>query len=258
MIALLRRPWLRILIADDEAGARHKVKLFLEAHEDCECVAEAENGRVAVAKIVEMRPDLVFLDINMPYLDGFEVVAQLPQDYQPMVIFATAYSDRAIQAFEVCAVDYLLKPFDRRRFDAALERARQRWPQRDQAYGRVLQALASLTEKSKYPGQILVQGESSVKVVATDTIDYVESAGNYAVLHASDQDHVVRQTIRHLESLLNPGQFCRIHRQYLVRVAVIAEIQPYHKGDMLVVLRSGKSLKMSRRYKDNLMSRMIR
>ena len=248
---------MRVLVADDEVGARKKIRRFLEAHQDCECVAEAGNGHAATRQIAELQPDLVFLDINMPHLDGFEVLAQLPAGCQPMIVFATAYSDRAIQAFEVCAVDYLLKPFDRTRFDRALDRVRQRMAGRDRSYDQVMQALASLTEKPKHASQILVQGESGARVVSTETIDVIESAGNHAVMHAGKQRHVIRQTLRHLEETLNPEHFCRIHRQYLVRVAAVAEIQPYHKGDMLVLLHSGQSLKMSRRYKNNLMARMI-
>lgn len=249
---------MRILIADDEAGARRKVVRFLAAHKDCECVGEAENGRIAAARIKALQPDLVFLDINMPHLDGFEVLADLPDGCRPLVVFATAYSDRAIQAFDVSAVDYLLKPFDRQRFDNALKKARQRLPDRESDYGRVMKVLANLSGQPKYSDQILVQGETGAKVIAVKTIEYIESAGNYAVLHIQNQRHIMRYSLRRLEDMLDPKRFCRIHRQYLVRVAAIAEIQPYHKGDMVVVLNTGQTLKMSRRYKDMLMGRMIR
>ena len=245
---------MRILVADDESGARAKVKRFLLAHRDVEMVGEAEHGRQALELICELDPDLVFLDINMPGLDGFEVLQALDEARHPLVIFATAYSDRALRAFEFHAVDYLLKPFDRKRFAGALERARTRLDGRErvQANERVMRALADLVTAPRYPEQLLVADGNKIKVVACKDIDYIESAANYAVLHAKTGQSIMRGTLASLAGKLDPAKFCRIHRQFIVRLGAIAEIQPYNKGDMLLRLHNGSQLKLSRRYKEAL------
>ena len=249
---------MRILIADDEAGARAKVRRFLQAHGDCICVGESANGQQTLEAIDKLMPDLVFLDIQMPTFDGFEVLRKLEPEERPLIIFATAYSDKAVQAFEVHAVDYLLKPFDRKRFDTALARAKNlaQGGMRGQQFDRVLSALAQIAAPSQYPGQILVQGEGAAKVIACDSIDFVESAGNYVVLHVGKDRHIMRKSLSALAASLNPEHFCRVHRQYLVRLGSIVELLPYHKGDMLLVLKTGQKLKLSRRYKEGLFKHM--
>lgn len=249
---------MRILIVDDEVGARNKVKRFLQAHHDCTIIGECSNGAQALQQIVAVKPDLVFLDIQMPILDGFEVLRELDPDARPLIIFATAYSDKAVKAFEVHAVDYLLKPFDRTRFDGALKRAKE-LASDGRGEGQFDQVLAALTEMSarpKFPGQILVQGAGGAKVIACESIDYIEAAGNYVVLHVGADQHVMRKSLSALGEMLNPEHFCRVHRQYLVRLGSIVELLPYHKGDMLLVLQTGETLKLSRRYKEELFKHM--
>jgi two-component system LytT family response regulator len=247
---------IRILIVDDEANARSKVKRFLSAHEDCECVGEAADGRRAASQIAALQPDLVFLDINMPECDGFEALALLPDGARPHVIFATAYDDRAVQAFEVQALDYLLKPFDRTRFDAALDRARQRIHQHREEENpsqHIFEQLRTLLPERQYPKQLLVQDGGNIQVVALKNVEYVESAANYVILHCSKRQHMMRTTLVQLEKQLDPKAFCRVHRQYLVRVEAIRELTPWAKGDMQIRLSSGTTIKLSRNYRDQLM-----
>jgi len=245
---------MRILIADDERGARAKVKRFLAAHADCELIGEAENGHQAVEMVFGQRPDLIFLDINMPGHDGFEVLQALDEAKRPLVIFATAYSDRAVRAFEVNAVDYLLKPFDRKRFDQALARVRLRFESGERALAseRVMRGLTSLTEPRQFPAQLLVADGQKITVLACEDIEYVESAANYAVLHTRKGQFVMRETLAALVAKLDPALFCRIHRQFIVRVAAITEIQAFSKGDMILILKNGAKLKLSRRYREDL------
>lgn len=244
---------MRVLIVDDEQGARAKVKRFLAAHADCELVGEAENGYAAVKLIAQLQPDLVFLDINMPECDGFDALAMLPTEQRPHVIFATAYDDRAVQAFEVQALDYLLKPFDRQRFDAALERTRKHVSGQGMTSD-VFAQLRSLLPGRAYPQQLLVQDGGSMLVVQLESVDFVESAANYVVLHVGKKQHIMRTTLSKLEAQLNPKLFCRVHRQYIVRLGAIREVVPWAKGDMQVVLTSDTQVKLSRRFKEQFLA----
>jgi len=249
---------MRVLIADDEEGARTKIKRFLAFHSDSTCIGEACDGLQAREQILSCSPDLIFLDISMPRLDGFQVLAAIPTDQRPQVIFATAFSERAVQAFEVSALDYLLKPFDRKRFDAALERARKRFqfPEQRLSLEQLIKALNGFGRGSLYPKQLLVPDEGMTHVVACSAISHIESAGNYALLHTKDKNHILRKTLGALETELDPQMFCRVHRQFLVRLEEIATLEPYYKGDMMLVLKNGCRIKLSRRYKDLLFQRM--
>lgn len=249
---------MRVLIADDEEGARAKIKRFLSHHPDCVLVGEAGDGWDARDQILALSPDLIFLDISMPRLDGFQVLSEIPSAQRPQVVFATAFSDRAVQAFEVAALDYLLKPFDRKRFDAALQRAHKRFesPESKTSIDQILQVLKGYPAKISHPKQLLVHDEGITHVVACHTISHIESAGNYTLLHTPDKKHILRKTLAALETELDPNLFCRVHRQFLVRLEEIATLEPYYKGDMMLVLKNGTRIKLSRRYKDALFQKM--
>ena len=249
---------MRILIADDESAARAKIRRFLEAWPEHDLAGEAANGTETVAQILAERPDLVFLDINMPGFDGFEVLDQIPADRIPRIIFATAYDDRAVRAFEVDAVDYLLKPFDRNRFNQALNRAVNRMTQEEDPGGG--KQFASVIERlgagSGFPSRLVVQNGKRLEVVVVANIEWIESAGNYVILHKASGEHLMRTTLAALEEKLDPRIFCRVHRQSIVNTHRISGLQPWTKGDMVIQLQGGAKVKLSRRYREELFMRL--
>ncbi len=247
---------MRILIVDDELPARRKIKHFLLAHPYCQLLGEASHGPEAVSMIVEHNPDLIFLDINLPGLDGFQVLNKLPAKNRPDVIFATAYDRFAVHAFDHNAIDYLLKPFDRARFDEALKRVSERKARgSDQGLAALL---SSLVTPPEYPSQLLVQDRARYQVVAVDEIDWIESASNYILLHVGKNQHVMRSTMTEIESRLDPHHFVRVHRQHIVNLRRIREIQPHFRGDMMLKLQCGTEVKLSRRYKDHFLGLLQR
>jgi two-component system LytT family response regulator len=249
---------LRIVVADDEPLARQRVRSMLAGRPGCEVVGEATNGAEAVALIVRERPDVVFLDIKMPELDGFEVIAALEATAGavPAVVFVTAFGDYAVKAFDVRALDYLLKPFDRARFDRALESALARSRERSEggagagfAAGvppELREALSALGERRRYPARFLVRSGSRMYFVRADEIEWADAAGNYVRLHAGGRTHLVRQTMTAFESQLDPDRFVRVHRSALVNVDRIAQIEPYVHGEYVITMRDGTRLTSSR------------
>jgi len=221
---------LRALIVDDERLARQKVRTFLEARSDIAIAGEAANVEDAIALIANTRPDLVLLDIQMPGGDGFDVVRALPAGHTPAVVFITAHDDYAIRAFEVAAVDYLLKPFDRRRFDAAIERAKKNAP-------RDLRA-------SFFP----VKKRDRTIIVPVRDVDWIEAEGKYVRLHVGEQSYLVRDAIAAVEQRLDRRHFVRIHRSTIVNLRRVAEI----RDDTTVVLHDGTRLAMSRRFRSRV------
>ncbi len=241
-------------MVDDEPLAREKVIDFLRNEADIEVIGEATNGLEALEKIKAERPDLVFLDINMPELNGFEILEQLEDDENPLVVFVTAYDEHAVKAFEYAAADYLLKPFDRDRFYQALESARARQPSKedDQLKAKVLDIVANLSQQNRFRERIVVKSEGRVIFVNTREIDWIEAAGNYARLHVGEEAHLIRETMIGLERKLSPEDFVRIHRSAIVNVHRISEMQPLFHGEYLVILKGGTQLTLSRCYRENL------
>lgn len=241
----------RVLIVDDEPLARERIRSLLRDEPDFELVAECADGNQAVTAFHQHAPDLVFLDIQMPGKDGFEVLRALDGQRLPMVIFVTAYDQHALKAFEVHALDYLLKPFKQARFKQTLQRARELLGRRgggddDDVSKRLLELLGRQAPAREHLTRIVVRDGERVLFVKTDQIDYIESAGNYVVLHAGKDNHVVRETLTSLEERLEPKQFLRISRSTLVNVDQIKELQPLFKGEHVVVLQNGKQLTMTR------------
>ena len=231
----------RAVIVDDEDLARQVVRELLETHPEIEIVAECANGFEAVKAVTELKPDLLFLDIQMPKLDGFEVLELIGTDMA--VIFATAYDQHALRAFEVHAVDYLLKPFGSERFEQALARARQR-------IGGKLPPPVDLKAAARTAGEfaerIVVRDGTRVHIIPTAKLDYVEAQDDYVALASEGKKHLKQQTISSLESSLDPARFLRIHRSYIVNLERVTKIEPYGKDTHLSILNDGTRLPVSR------------
>jgi two-component system LytT family response regulator len=247
---------IRVLVVDDEPLARERLRKLLEKEPETELVGECADGASAVEAIRSLAPDLVFLDVQMPELDGFGVLAQLGSDKMPAVVFTTAHDQFALKAFEIHAVDYLLKPFGKERFQVALHRAigQVRRVHAGDLSQRLTALLASVQSepKSKYAARIAVKSSGRVVFVKVDDIDWVEAADNYVSLHAGHEEHLHRETMAALEAQLPPAKFMRISRSTIVNVDRIKELQPLFHGEYAVILRNGTKLTLSRSYRDKL------
>ncbi len=231
---------MRVLIVDDEELARGVVREMLATHPDVEIAAECGDGFEAVKAAAEYRPDLMFLDVQMPKLDGFEVLELIEPGIA--VIFTTAYDTYAMRAFEVHAVDYLLKPFGQARFDSALERARARVGQKTAAPTEL-----HATARAGNPiERILIKDGPRVHVIPVDKLDYVEAEDDYVRLTSGGRKHLKQQTISSLETCLDPNRFVRIHRSCIVNIERVSRIEPYGKDSRLAVLTDGTKLPVSR------------
>lgn len=243
---------MRALIVDDEPLARRGVVLRLKKFRDVDIVGECGDGSAAVEKILELSPDVVFLDVQMPGMDGFEVLRALPRENLPSVIFLTAYERHALRAFDVHALDYLLKPVDDERFGAAVQRARQMGDSasRVRMAERILDMLqrTSVTYVSRFP----VRVGSRIQVVLTEDIEWIAAAGDYTELHCGGRSHLLRETMHALERKLDPTQFLRIHRSRIVRVSRIRELRALENKEYLVKLSDGSELRSSRTYAERL------
>jgi two-component system, LytTR family, response regulator len=245
---------IRTVIIDDEPLARDKLRGFLARHPAFTLVGEAADGRSALSLLEEARPDLALLDIQMPELDGFEVLSALEGQSLPYVIFVTAYDEYAVQAFEVGAVDYLLKPVAPDRFDQALQRAEERLGRGadPQFAARLTRALEQLAPARPPVERFLVRERGRSSFVAVAEIDWIEAAGNYLKLHARSGTHLIRATMKEIEARLDPARFVRIHRTTIVNLDRVRYLEPWSHGDQVVVLQSGEKLTLSRRFRDRL------
>ncbi len=279
----------RVLIVDDESLARQRVRRLVQTEADVEVVGEAESGHEAVALIRELQPDLVCLDVQMPGLDGFGVLRELDGGHVPMVLFITAYDEHAQRAFDVHAVDYVLKPVDEDRFKAAFDKARK---QRANAVaaerlGELLETVRRLADggaamadargevgaagnghangatalaagangagtNGRYASRILVKQDGRMFFVKTTEIDWIEADRNYVRLHVGKISHTIRERISHLEETLDPRLFARIHRSTIVNLNRVREMQQWFSGDYVVILEDGTRLRLSRHYRDRV------
>jgi two-component system, LytTR family, response regulator len=240
----------RVLIADDEAPARRKLARFLEGRSDMEIVAEASNGLDAVDLIAMTKPNVVFLDIHMPDLDGLgvaEAIGEMPSP--PAIVFVTAHDQYALRAFEVSAVDYILKPYDRAHFDRAVERAiaRAALPNAD-ANAALARIIRDARKESGFIKRLLVPHEGRSFFVTVDDIVRIASDGNNVELHTTNGRFRLRTTMESLESRLDPAKFVRLHRSHVVNIDAIAAVEPSFHGDYVATLRNGERLPWSRRY----------
>ncbi|MBS1135610.1 MAG: response regulator transcription factor [Burkholderiaceae bacterium] len=261
---------IRAIIVDDEPLARRGLELRLRDAQDIEIARQCANGREALAAIAELHPDLMFLDIQMPGLSGFDVLAQVPQESLPMIVFVTAFDRFAIDAFEAHALDYLLKPVDDARLARALERVRAQWQQR-QALAQREQLMAMLGDLNGQgqiePESLASQASRPARRYATmlpirvgretirldvSTIDWIDAAGDYMCLHAAGQTHVLRATMRELEEMLDPQVFQRVHRSTIVNLARVRSLRPHLNGECFLKLQSGQEVKLSRSFRDKV------
>jgi two-component system LytT family response regulator len=243
---------IRTLIVDDEPLARERIVDMLLGDADVEIIGECGDGLAAVAAIEAHNPDLLFLDVQMPELDGFDVLEAIEQT--PMIVFVTAYDQYALRAFEVHALDYLLKPFDRERFDKALQRVKyQIARERAGTMNRELAALlADLKSRPKPLERLVIKASGRVFFLRVDEIDWIEAAANYVRLHAGKDAHLLRETINGLAAKLDPDKFLRIHRSIIVNLERVKELQPWFHGDYVVILQDGTRLTSSRNYRERL------
>jgi two-component system, LytTR family, response regulator len=245
----------RVLIVDDEAPARRKVRTHLADAAGVDVVGEAASGPEALEAIRALRPDLVFLDVQMPGMTGFEVIEAVGPEAMPAVVFVTAYDEFAVEAFEVQAVDYLMKPFHADRFRQALSRALDRIARREEPGESLARLLASLLKKAPREGQrLLVRDGERIFFVPLREVVRLSADGNYVQVHtARGQRHLLRETLARLEARLDPERFARIHRSEIVNVDFVAEVQPAFHGDYTVRLKNGEEVRLSRRYQDRLL-----
>jgi two-component system LytT family response regulator len=239
---------IRTLIVDDEPLARQRVRLLLNEEADLEIAGECEDGVEAVAQIQTLKPDLLFLDVQMPEMDGFGVLASVPEALLPVLIFTTAYDEHALRAFDSHALDYLLKPFKPERFKQAVQRAREliAHKQAGEAARGLLALLGDRPAPTGLLTRLAVKTPDKVIFVNLEEIDAIEAAGKYAVVHAGNQNHILRESMTSLESHLPPQRFLRISRSVIVNIDRIKELQPMFKGENIIVLKNGKNYPTTR------------
>ncbi|MBO6701285.1 MAG: response regulator transcription factor [Pseudomonadales bacterium] len=257
------------IIVDDESLARKGLRLRLAEIDGVEVVAECSNGKEALSKVAELEPDLIFLDIQMPGMSGFDVVSKLQQDDMPLIIFVTAYDEYAIKAFDVHAVDYLLKPIEDGRLQEAVDRALDHKSMDGVVTDkqRLLELIISITGKSEsaitqllkdhtgseaYPERIAIKDGGETTLVPTADIDWVDAAGDYMCIHANEETHVMRITMKELEDQLDPSNFQRVHRSTIVNLDRVTKVCSHMNGEFHLILNNGASIKMSRSYKEKV------
>jgi two-component system LytT family response regulator len=256
---------INVIVVDDDNIARRRLARLLEETGEATVVAECAGGRDAVARIAELRPEMVFLDVQMPDLDGFGVLQELGDTALPEIVFVTAFDQYAVRAFDVHAVDYLLKPYDTARFREAFERAKERTETRtrseeDQRLRALLRDYLSADghdDVRNHLDRVAVKVDGVLRIVRTTDIDWWETDGNYVRLHVGASSHLIRATATSVESQLDPKQFLRIHRRYIVNIDRVVEVQPWFGGDSIVLLKGGAKLRLSRTYRERLHSRLL-
>ena len=257
---------IRTILVDDEPLATQGLQLRLEPHDDVEVIATCSNGREAISAIKTHKPDLVFLDIQMPGFDGFSVVQGLMEIEPPLFVFVTAYGDHALRAFEAQAVDYLMKPVDESRLADTLERVRQRLAERRGVaeVDRLKEVLAEVAPdavdergeaspemaSNRYEKLINIKDRGKIFRVDVDTIEIVEAAGDYMCIKTGDNTLILRETMKDLEKRFDPRRFQRVHRSTIVNLDLVREVKPHTNGECFLVLESGASVKVSRSYRD--------
>jgi len=256
---------IRTLIVDDEPLARRNLRVLLERDAQIEILEECRNGREAVKAIKNLSPDLIFLDIQMPEMDGFDVLAHVGPEQIQAIIFVTAFDQYALKAFDVHALDYLLKPFDDERFARALERAKSQIAAReiDKLSKRLFALLEERESERKgsiqeehYLTRLMIKASNRMVLLKVEDIDFIEADGNYAKLHVGRKAHLLREKMHDLEGRLDPAKFVRIHRSVIVNLDRIKEMQPHFNGDYIVVLEDGRQLRLSRTRREHLESKL--
>jgi two-component system LytT family response regulator len=245
----------KVLIIDDEALARRRLQLMLSKTPALEVIGECANGEEAVAAILNSSPDLIFLDVQMPEMDGFEVLEAISRESMPAVIFVTAYDRYALKAFEVHAVDYLLKPFSRDRLEQALSRAVAALENRvtKDLNRSILALLDKLKEDNPYAKRLLVKVHGRVHLLPVSDIEWIEADNYYARIHLGQDSFLIRESLNHLQKRLDPRQFLRIHRSSIINVRYIKELQSWFHGEYLAILKNGTKLHISRNFQKDVL-----
>jgi two-component system, LytTR family, response regulator len=243
----------RCIIVDDEMLAREGLRSMAEKDSDLQIIGECSNGMEAIQMISMKKPDLVFLDIQMPEIDGFGVLNELKREKFPYIIFVTAYDRYAVQAFDVHALDYLLKPVDEERFEGSVVRAKQLLRSESEWMRHIRGMLEEMSgQQSRYLERLIIKEEGRIFFVKSSDIDWIEAKGNYALIHIGKRSHLVREAMTALENQLNPDMFFRIHRSTIVNIERIHEMQSLFHGDCRIILHDGTKLLMSRRFRDKI------
>lgn len=247
---------IRVCIVDDEPLARKRIEKLLSKDSEVVITKTCANGQEAIEYLKSEDIHILFLDIQMPKLSGFDVLNQVKLKNVPAIIFTTAFDEYAVQAFEYSAIDYLLKPFDNKRFEQALAKAKHRvmHAHTDEFTKRLEKLLNQMESGKKYLKRIMIRASDRVYFINVENIEYIEAEGNYVGIHANGKKHLLRETMTNMEKRLHPEHFVRIHRSMIININEIAELQPWFHGDHLVILRSGQKVTMSRNYKKNLQS----
>ncbi len=242
------------VIADDEPLARERIRTLLAAFPQVTIVGEARDGKEALKIINELHPSLLFLDVQMPEMDGFAVLDQIDSDAAPAVIFVTAYDAFALRAFEVHAIDYLLKPFTQYRFGRAMQHTlrRLRDSNGEHLEPRLVSLLESIRSEKKAQERVAIRTDEGVYFVRISEVDWLEASGNYVKIHAGSQEHVLRDSLKNFEERLDPNRFLRVHRSAIVNLDSIQRLEPWFHGEYSVVLRDGTKLTSSRTYSERL------
>ena len=262
---------IRAIIVDDEELARRGIEIRLAAHTDVQIVGHCENGREALEAVAREKPDLMFLDIQMPGMSGFDVLARLPHESMPMIVFVTAFDRFALDAFEAQALDYLLKPINDTRFTQALERVRSFWrqksaiAQRDKLMELIAQTKGSAALDSEeiqrqlaaavgpeYPEVLPIRDDNGTVRLDVARIDWVDAAGDYMCVHADGKTYVLRETMKSLEAILDPKIFQRVHRSTIVNIQRVRRLRPHTNGEYFLTLDDGQEIKLSRSYRDRV------
>jgi two-component system LytT family response regulator len=248
----------KALIVDDERLSRQRIRRLLAFEPECEITGECANGSEALRVLERERPDILFLDVQMPELDGFEVVRAIEQS-RPLIIFTSAFDEYALRAFDVHAFDYLLKPFDRRRFRESLQRAKTQLARERSGSpdDRLLALFETFAHRNKTPDRVAVRSNGRVVFVKVEEIDWVEASDNYVCLHCGKDIHVLRETMAQVEARLDPARFLRVHRSAIVNLDRIRELQPWFRGDYRVILRDGTELTLTRSHREKLESHLL-
>jgi two-component system LytT family response regulator len=238
--------------------ARKRIRRVLSRDAEIEIIGECSDGRRAIEAVAEMKPDLMFLDVQMPEMDGFEALAEIGAENAPVVIFVTAFDQFALRAFEFHALDYLLKPFDPERLKKTLERAKtqirkiQKDAGKTSADARLLALLKEVKNEPKYLKRMTIKTRGRTIFLTADEIEYVSAEGNYLSLHTGKESHLIRSTLNQFEAKLDPEKFVRIHRSTVINIDFVREMHPLFNGDQLVVMKNGKELTLSRNFRDKL------
>lgn len=247
---------LNILVVDDEKPSRNKTIRFIKEHRPDAVITEAQDGSEAIEKLKSLKPDLVFLDIQMPGMNGFDVIQRMDMINMPPVVFITAFDEYAVQAFEVHAVDYLLKPFDFKRFKIAFNRALDSSGPSEKIRETINLMLEQKDRKPDFLTRLMVKKDERITIVNTDEIQFIKSQGKYAEIHTKDHCHLIRKSLQSLQDQLDTKIFFRIHRSSIVNINFIKELQTWFHGDYNVILKDGTELKLSRRYSQEILSQM--